>query len=701
MPEKRKKAFGCLAGMIVLLGGTTAVAVGLFPPWRLKVTEYTAPRYVHGSRTMSAASERTYYERMADRPFIGDRPAWSYQASIIRKASERGARVHFEPQINFWQLHLEWMIVLISVVALIVSLYLCIGGRGRGSGKGNTENVEKPDDARSGNSHASEGGHEENVASAIDVENQSSLPASTESRSRQPSESDPPPKAPGPPASGTRDGVFLFFLIALGGAAIMVIPFILPYYEKETTNPTKAIETPVNSQPAGTEESRPWWDNQGYTFVDEDADATLEKQRDVQSKGQTTSRTADSQQPSDDELPAWRKMSRPLSYDEQLEAARAWERQQMVEASSGQTQKERTPPFASTTPSEGWQGVMIEGLGTIDIPNALEVQSDEYAQFAGRIWDEFSLTDETAKKIEKARRKEAKAAADIPGTLPEGQLGRVVLQPAGMNVFDPKATEHYFRIIIETDRANIGDVGGLDDRLDLSELELDEASKMFESSIPPQFRNTVIEHYPAQVAKAGAADAVCVGYRRRGLRGPVVVTKYMVQNYDRMHFLTISYRESEGTIWRQYVPAILSSLRFSHVNGGKKTGADTSTYMTALIYGLIFGLILSWSVGVAPALVYRYAIFRRPIEKKKVFWRLAPCVVVLMFAFKLTMAELDGTAPNPNPVPWIIIYYIGKWIMTRKLVTTQDRVATSGLSQAPPASAFGCSHLASGDRSKN
>jgi len=37
-----------------------------------------------------------------------------------------------------------------------------------------------------------------------------------------------------------------------------------------------------------------------------------------------------------------------------------------------------------------------------------------------------------------------------------------------------------------------------------------------------------------------------------------------------------------------------------------------------------------------------------------------------MFAFKLTLAELNGTQLNPNPIPWVIIYYIGKWIMTRK-----------------------------------
>lgn len=85
-----------------------------------------------------------------------------------------------------------------------------------------------------------------------------------------------------------------------------------------------------------------------------------------------------------------------------------------------------------------------------------------------------------------------------------------------------------------------------------------------------------------------------------------------------------------------------------------------------LMLGLVFGLLLSWSVGLAPALIYRYGVYKRPIEKKKVFWRLAPIILVLMFAFKLTIAVLSGEPPNGNVIPWIIIYYIGKWIMTRE-----------------------------------
>ncbi|MBM4043746.1 MAG: ankyrin repeat domain-containing protein [Planctomycetes bacterium] len=110
---------------------------------------------------------------------------------------------------------------------------------------------------------------------------------------------------------------------------------------------------------------------------------------------------------------------------------------------------------------------------------------------------------------------------------------------------------------------------------------------------------------------------------------------------------------------------------------------DTSTLVTEMIFGFVFGLLLSWSVGLAPALIYRYVIYKRPIEKKKAFWRLAPVVTILMFVFKLTMAGLSGTNPNPNPIPWVIIYYIGKWIMTRQSKARAVSAPVAAVAAAP------------------
>lgn len=97
--------------------------------------------------------------------------------------------------------------------------------------------------------------------------------------------------------------------------------------------------------------------------------------------------------------------------------------------------------------------------------------------------------------------------------------------------------------------------------------------------------------------------------------------------------------------------------------------SDISAFTTELIIGFCLGFVFSWSVGLAPAFIYRYLVFRRPIEKKRVRWLLAPIVIILAIAFK-TIADpspFGGPARfNPNPIPWIILYFIGKWIMTRE-----------------------------------
>jgi hypothetical protein len=87
--------------------------------------------------------------------------------------------------------------------------------------------------------------------------------------------------------------------------------------------------------------------------------------------------------------------------------------------------------------------------------------------------------------------------------------------------------------------------------------------------------------------------------------------------------------------------------------------------ISPLVVGATLGLVLSWGIGLLPALIYRYAIFRRPIPKGEVFCRLALPVMIIMLLFKATMAVFTDSGFNANPLPWIIIYYMGKWIMTR------------------------------------
>lgn len=91
----------------------------------------------------------------------------------------------------------------------------------------------------------------------------------------------------------------------------------------------------------------------------------------------------------------------------------------------------------------------------------------------------------------------------------------------------------------------------------------------------------------------------------------------------------------------------------------------TSEVVAPLVNSMLFGLILTWSIGVLPALIYRYGIFKKPIPKEKVFSKLALPVIIIMLVFKVAIASLTESEFNANPLPWIIIYHIGKWVMTR------------------------------------
>ena len=148
----------------------------------------------------------------------------------------------------------------------------------------------------------------------------------------------------------------------------------------------------------------------------------------------------------------------------------------------------RCPPFATSTPSIGWQGVTIEKMGTLDIPHTLEVQDRDFIRIVKSMPNAKQFLDALPQEF----------LSELPDELAvrsDTQIGRTVIQPAGLNAFESRATKLYFRLIIETDKAEVGTVGKLDDRLGFSESELHELAEDFKSGMPPQFKEHVIEFF--------------------------------------------------------------------------------------------------------------------------------------------------------------------------------------------------------------
>lgn len=264
--------------------------------------------------------------------------------------------------------------------------------------------------------------------------------------------------------------------------------------------------------------------------------------------------------------------------------------------------------FAVQAPEAGWQRISVPDVGTIDIPPAMEVQSQSIGQLN-------------------------------PFRDPEQR--DLTVQQAGLNGFDPDAAKLYFRLMIETELVDAGSVEALGTELSAYEQELKELSNTFLSGVPPQLRKTLLRVYPAQIASLGRIQAVRMGYKRQGLHGPVVVWKYLIQNYDRMHSVTISYRESEAAIWLKHVPGILSSLRITNVRQSafrtERTDRGESTYApqrsdyeqagstsadslplpftSDWVVLMLVSAVVTWSVGLAPPLLIRFLLLKRPVSK--------------------------------------------------------------------------------------
>ena len=205
----------------------------------------------------------------------------------------------------------------------------------------------------------------------------------------------------------------------------------------------------------------------------------------------------------------------------------------------------------------GWQRVKIPEVGTIDIPPSMEVQSGPYARLS--------------KAFKKSLLKDSTGSA----------AGRITIQPKGLNALDSAALNFYVRVMVTTDVGNAGDFESLNSKFEATSDELRDVSTLFRTQAENAFKNTKILQWDApSLELVNGMQAIRMGYRRR-LRGapPVRVTAYIFQNYDRMHMLTMSYRESERSKWLSDFPGILRSFRITNVIGPSVNKSQRGTYV--------------------------------------------------------------------------------------------------------------------------
>jgi len=189
---------------------------------------------------------------------------------------------------------------------------------------------------------------------------------------------------------------------------------------------------------------------------------------------------------------------------------------------------------------------LIKDVGYITIPSTMEIQSGNYKK----------VSEEYQKKFAE------KFGYEVSDT-------RVVFQQKGLNSGDKSAYSSYARIILETQIGSYGDFEKITSKFTAAKSELDELSVEMKRQTQQAFAGTglkLLSWYGVQLTTVNGRTAVKISYLRQLQENPpVYVTVYRFQNNDRMHSLTMSYRQQDASSWSDTYQKVLNSFMITNV----------------------------------------------------------------------------------------------------------------------------------------
>lgn len=202
-----------------------------------------------------------------------------------------------------------------------------------------------------------------------------------------------------------------------------------------------------------------------------------------------------------------------------------------------------TISFSQSTDFENYR--IIE-VGSISIPNNMEIQSGNY------------------KKLSETYQKEISKKFGY-----EVSDNRIVFQQKGLNDLEKQGLASYVRVILETEIGNFGDFDKLTNKLTATPQEISNISKEFKSQIQQSFAGTglkLITWNGISIVTINGRTALKISYLRQLNDKPyVVVNMYRFQNNDRLHSLTLSYRQSDEATWKPLLTKIANSFTITNV----------------------------------------------------------------------------------------------------------------------------------------
>lgn len=198
------------------------------------------------------------------------------------------------------------------------------------------------------------------------------------------------------------------------------------------------------------------------------------------------------------------------------------------------------PAFGQTATGVTFTEFKLNGIGKILIPDSMELQSGAYR----------SLSNEASKEL----------GYDVSGD--------VIFQQKGLNDFKFKEINTYSRVMIGTDIGSPGDYEKLTTKIRATPRELAALGATVKQGLLDEFSAMgirVLRWDGVSIVNINGQSALRFSYLRQlNSNPPVLVEVLTFQNNDRMHRLTISYRQQDASIWEDALARTRSSFTITN-----------------------------------------------------------------------------------------------------------------------------------------
>lgn len=189
---------------------------------------------------------------------------------------------------------------------------------------------------------------------------------------------------------------------------------------------------------------------------------------------------------------------------------------------------------------------VLKDVGYISIPASMELQSGAYKKVV-------------ADGLKTLGRKYHFFVSD----------DRVVFQQEGLNTLSEKGFSLYARVIIETEFGYFDDYPKQTDDFSLTPSASTRINSSLRQQVSEGLKGTglyIVEWKGVSTVKVNNSVALKIAFVRRLNDNPnVYVEQYQFYNNDRMHSVTLSYRQQDSLVWKPLFAKTISSFHLTNI----------------------------------------------------------------------------------------------------------------------------------------